>query len=72
MLSFTEFCGRFSQTDSRSTCRRDRGKTRPVLESLEARALQSALTLAPTGGAGGGKHPIEVHSISVAEIVVTK
>jgi hypothetical protein len=44
MLSFTKLRGRFSNRASRLSCIRDRGKTRPALELLEARDLQSGLS----------------------------
>jgi hypothetical protein len=62
MLRFTKFRGLFSQTASRSTCRRDRGKTRPALESLEARDLQSGLNW------GVGRGVSQVHSGQVPPI----
>jgi hypothetical protein len=44
MLGFTKLRGRFSNRASRLGCLRDRGKTRPALELLEARDVPSAVS----------------------------
>jgi hypothetical protein len=71
MFSFTKFREPCSQSASDSTCRRDRGKTRPALESLEARNLQSALSGAvdSTTWPLAGKAAPQVHSGQVPPIV---